>query len=99
MSWSYVCPKCKGTEVYFAKKQILTGIGGIWGNKAKEVQRPFCMKCDIEANSMNLDSEGNQVNTWTPRAKVVNAIMIAIALLAAIAIAPQIIQSIVYMTF
>ena len=66
MAWSYVCPKCKGTDVYFAKKQILTGIGGVWGNRAKEVQRPFCKECDIEANSIHLDSEGNQVSPWTP---------------------------------
>ena len=99
MTWSYVCPKCNGTDVYWAKKQILTGLGGIWGNRAKEVQRPFCRECDIEANSVNLSSEGDEIKTWTPRAKVINVILIGIALFLGVGVISQIIQSIVYSNF
>jgi hypothetical protein len=58
MALSYVCPKCDGTDVYFAKKLIITGLGGIYGNRQKEVERPFCRKCDIEAKVSGRDTEG-----------------------------------------
>jgi len=51
MATTHICPKCNCTDVYFAKKQIITGLGGIYGNRQKEVERPFCRKCDIEASS------------------------------------------------
>jgi hypothetical protein len=58
MPLTYVCPKCNGTDVYFAKKQIITGIGGVYGNRQKEVDRPFCRKCDIEAQTTGRDEDG-----------------------------------------
>ena len=56
------CPKCLGTDTYFAKKQIMTGIGGVWGNQQSEVQAPYCKKCDIETNRVPLDSDGNEIS-------------------------------------
>jgi hypothetical protein len=58
MAPTYVCPKCNGTDVYFAKKQIITGVGGVYGNRQKEVDRPFCRKCDIEANPTPVGKDG-----------------------------------------
>lgn len=34
--------------MYFAKKQEIRGLGGIYGQRAREVLRPFCTTCDIE---------------------------------------------------
>jgi hypothetical protein len=62
MEKEYSCPKCDGTDVYFAKKQVITGVGGIYGNRAREERRPFCKVCDIEANWVNaLDFAPSQV--------------------------------------
>ena len=34
------------------------GIGGIWGNRSKDVRRPFCRTCDIEALPVQGESKG-----------------------------------------
>ena len=49
MSIVFQCPKCGSQDVYEGKKTILGGIGGIWGNRSKDVLRKFCRACDIEA--------------------------------------------------
>jgi hypothetical protein len=56
------CPKCLGTDTYFAKKQITTGIVAGWGGKQIDIQAPYCKKCDIEANRIPLDKNGNEVS-------------------------------------
>ena len=61
MSFAYKCPKCSGEDVYFNKKQVITGIGGIYGNRQKEVERPFCRKCDIEANQIVIGEDGKVI--------------------------------------
>jgi hypothetical protein len=58
MAPTYVCPKCSGTDVYFRNKQKITGLGGIYGNRQKEVKAPFCRKCDIEADPMPVGKDG-----------------------------------------
>jgi hypothetical protein len=58
----HVCPKCNGNDVYFNKKQIITGFGGILGNRQREVERPFCRKCDIEAKEIRLHSDGSEMS-------------------------------------
>lgn len=50
MSREFVCPKCAGKDMYYAKKQEITGLGGIYGQRAKQVVRPFCVNCDVEGN-------------------------------------------------
>ena len=50
MARQYECPKCKSKEMYFTKKQEITGLGGIYGQRARMVLRPFCQNCDIEGN-------------------------------------------------
>ena len=42
------CPKCGGVEYYMGKHRVTKGIGGIYGNRQKEVMLPFCRTCDIE---------------------------------------------------
>ena len=47
---NYICPRCRGNDIYFAKRQEITGIGGIYGNKAKMVNTPLCRGCGEIAN-------------------------------------------------
>jgi hypothetical protein len=55
----YQCPKCGGTDLYTGNKTIMGGIGGIYGNKSKDVLRHFCRTCDIEALPINSKQEGS----------------------------------------
>jgi hypothetical protein len=57
-----VCPKCGSDDLYYAKKLVITGVGGIYGNRARDVQRPFCRACDIEANMVYVKKDGTEVN-------------------------------------
>lgn len=50
MSPTYLCPRCDGTEIYFAKRQRITGLGGIYGNRAVMVNTPLCKECGETAN-------------------------------------------------
>jgi predicted nucleic-acid-binding Zn-ribbon protein len=42
------CPKCGGTDSYNNKVRVIKGVGGIYGNRQKEVLKPFCRTCDLE---------------------------------------------------
>ena len=42
---TYTCPRCQGTEIYFAKRERMTGLGGIYGNRSKMVRTPLCKAC------------------------------------------------------
>ena len=53
MSTVFQCPKCGSQDVYKGNKTILGGIGGIYGNRSKDVLRNFCRVCDIEALPLN----------------------------------------------
>lgn len=57
MSAVFQCPKCGSQDVYEGKKTVLGGIGGIWGNRHKEILRKFCRECDIEALYVNPEPE------------------------------------------
>lgn len=56
--FKFECPKCLGTDVYFADQQIITGLGGIYGSRAKQIKKPFCRNCDVVANTILIDSNG-----------------------------------------
>lgn len=60
MEKTYKCPRCGGTDIYFAKRQRITGLGGVYGNRAKMVDTPLCRACgeiaDEQANSSELKS-------------------------------------------
>ena len=42
---TYVCPRCKGNDVYFGTREQTTGIGGIYGRKTRKVKLPLCRTC------------------------------------------------------
>jgi len=65
MSETFQCPKCGSQETYMANKTIIGGIGGIYGNRSKNVMRPFCRSCDIEALSIRtIEKANNPKNTF-----------------------------------
>lgn len=39
------CPRCGSSEFYFAKRQVITGLGGIYGQRARMVKTPLCKAC------------------------------------------------------
>ena len=49
---SYICPRCQGTDVYFAKRQRITGVGGIYGNRAKMLPTALCKACGENMNDI-----------------------------------------------
>lgn len=50
MAITYKCPRCGGTDIYFAKRQRITGVGGIYGNSAKMVKTALCKECGENAD-------------------------------------------------
>jgi hypothetical protein len=40
------CPKCGGTDYFLSKRTVITGIGGVWGNRGGVKQFPVCKVCD-----------------------------------------------------
>lgn len=53
----YKCPKCGGTNFYYAKKRVEYGAG--FTRYSMDEKRPFCHKDDIEAVWY-----GNETNQW-----------------------------------
>jgi hypothetical protein len=45
-----LCPRCGGTDIYFAKRQEIKGPGGAWGVRARMVDTPLCKACGEVAN-------------------------------------------------
>jgi hypothetical protein len=50
MAGTYKCPRCDGTDIYFAQRQRITGVGGIYGNKAQMVKTALCKVCGENAD-------------------------------------------------
>ena len=50
MAITYKCPRCGGTDIYFAQRQRITGVGGIYGNNAKMVKTALCKECGENAD-------------------------------------------------
>ena len=50
MSGTYKCPRCGGKDIYFAKRQRISGLGGIYGNRAKMVKTALCKECGENAD-------------------------------------------------
>jgi predicted nucleic-acid-binding Zn-ribbon protein len=63
MSNEFQCPKCGGHDTYMANKTIMGGIGGIYGNRSKDVMKPFCRTCDIEALPISRIQKANKPKT------------------------------------
>ena len=73
MSPTYLCPRCDGTEIYFAKRQRITGVGGIYGNKAVMVNTPLCKACGETANIV-LDAQERKKRGWLIAVAVVGIV-------------------------
>jgi hypothetical protein len=43
---NYQCPKCGGTDFFMSKRNVVTGIGGIYGNRGGVKEFPVCRVCD-----------------------------------------------------
>ena len=43
---NYKCPKCGGTDLFWSKRNVITGIGGIYGNRGGVKEFPVCRVCD-----------------------------------------------------
>ncbi len=64
MELTYQCPKCGGNDIYFAKRQRIVGLGGIYGNRGKMVDTPLCKVCSEIANPMATSSEIKEAKAW-----------------------------------
>jgi len=43
---NFTCPKCGGSDYFFSKRNVITGIGGVWGNRGGVKKFPVCKVCD-----------------------------------------------------
>jgi ribosomal protein S27E len=43
---NYQCPKCGGTEYFMSQRNVMKGIGGLWGNTGGLKAFPVCRVCD-----------------------------------------------------
>ena len=57
MEYNYVCPRCGNSEVYFAKRQVITGFGGGW---ARMADTPLCKNCGEIANGTLIEMTKEQ---------------------------------------
>lgn len=46
MKTNLVCPKCGGTDYFLSERNVITGMGGIYGNRAGTKKFPVCKTCD-----------------------------------------------------
>jgi len=42
----YKCPKCGGTDYFMSQRTVMTGIGGVWGNRGGVKEFPACSVCN-----------------------------------------------------
>jgi hypothetical protein len=43
---SYKCPKCGGSDYFMSTRNVMKGIGGIYGNRGGMKKFPVCKVCD-----------------------------------------------------
>ena len=61
------CPRCGEIEVYIAKREIMTGIGGVWGHRVKFVNHAICKDCgEIAITQGQIDFQ-KDVSRWNRR--------------------------------
>lgn len=46
LNYIYSCPKCGGSDYFMSTRNVMKGVGGIWGNRGGTKQFPVCRKCD-----------------------------------------------------
>jgi len=42
----YKCPKCGGSDYYMSNKNVMKGVGGVWGNRGGVKKFPVCRVCE-----------------------------------------------------
>ena len=42
----YKCPKCGGSDYFMSTRNVMKGIGGIYGNRGGTKKFPVCKVCD-----------------------------------------------------
>ena len=45
-NYSYKCPKCGGSDYYMSNRNVMKGVGGIYGNRGGVKKFPVCKVCD-----------------------------------------------------
>lgn len=46
MAANIVCPKCGGTDYFLSERNVVTGYGGIYGNRGGTKKFPVCRTCN-----------------------------------------------------
>jgi hypothetical protein len=46
MAISYTCPKCGGSDYFLSSRNVIKGVGGIYGNRGGVKKFPVCKVCD-----------------------------------------------------
>jgi predicted nucleic acid-binding Zn ribbon protein len=46
MTSDLVCPKCGRTDYFLSERNVVKGIGGIYGNRGGTKKFPVCRTCD-----------------------------------------------------
>ena len=81
MSPTYLCPRCNGTDIYFAKRQRITGVGGIYGNKAQMVDTPLCRGCGETADVI-LDAKERSKYKFAVAAAIIGVTVFVVLVIA-----------------
>lgn len=93
---NYKCPKCGGTDFFMSKRNVMTGIGGIWGNRGGVKEFPVCRVCD-EIMAKDLPAPKlNKFDRMSPLKKVVLIILAFVGfqvILALISVVPSLFGS------
>jgi hypothetical protein len=80
-----ICPRCGETEIYFANRETMTGIGGVWGNRTKNVTRAICKDCGEVATPLPREGEishqdyANLMILWVAGLVVVGLVILTIS--------------------
>lgn len=72
-----LCPRCGGTDIYFAKRQVIKGPGGAWGVRARMVDTPLCRACGEVAN-VDRSAERSELrkNAWKRDKKTLKKLLL-----------------------
>ena len=56
MTSNLICPKCGGADYFLSERNVVKGIGGIYGNRGGTKKFPVCRTCDeIMAKSVRTE--------------------------------------------
>ena len=78
MASKLVCPKCGGTDYFWSERNVVTGMGGIYGNRGGTKKFPVCKTCD---EIMTRSAESLQM-----QGKIATAILVVCLLVFAVAL-------------